>query len=175
MVTADTQCAAIPDTSDAETPSVPEAFHIHDEKSANWVVRKIVEARAYREHVRDWAERETRRAERDEAFFLQRYGGELEAWLRHRLAEVGGRRRSIALPGGTVGYRRQPPKLLVTDEPAVIAWAGLVCPDAVETVTRSRLRRRVLTDHVMQTGELPPAGAALQAEQDRLHILSPRK
>ena len=154
---------------DHDTPVVAEGFSVRDEASANWVVRRVIEARAYAERVEDWAEREVRRAKRDEAFFLGRYGHELEVWLRQRLAQEH-RRRSIDLPAGTVGYRRQPPKLVILDEPEVIAWAEMACPDAVETVTRTRLIHRVLHSHVFESGELPPTGAELQDAHDSLYI-----
>ena len=157
------------DTSDA--PSVPPRFSVHDESSANWLVRRVVEARAYRDRVKQWAERELRRSEREESFFLSRHGCELDAWLRSRLATERGRRRSVNLPAGTVSYRRQPAKLVVVDEPQVVAWATNAYPDALETVVRQRLRRRVLTQHLEQTGELPPDGATFQSASDRLYIL----
>jgi hypothetical protein len=61
---------------------VPERFAVRDEASANWVVRRVVEARTYAERVKAWAEREQRRARREERFFLHRFGAELDRWLK---------------------------------------------------------------------------------------------
>ena len=60
---------------------VDETFHVRDESGANWVLRKIVEERAYRERVARWCEAETLRSERREQFLMHRFGGELEEWL----------------------------------------------------------------------------------------------
>src|SRR5688500_6897486 len=64
--------------SDQIEPFVKEGFHIHDAASANWVVRKVVEARQYAERVQAWADRELRRAKREEEFFRYRFGEQLE-------------------------------------------------------------------------------------------------
>src|SRR4051812_10340987 len=93
---------------DAEAPDLPvvsEQFVVHDASSASWVARKVNEARAYAKRVSEWAAREIKRAERDEQFLMMRYGGQLEEWASQQIALLKGRRRSICLPGGTVGYR----------------------------------------------------------------------
>ena len=36
-----------PNESDQMEPAVEDGFHVHDPASANWVVRKVVEARQY--------------------------------------------------------------------------------------------------------------------------------
>lgn len=132
---------------------VPEGFHVHNESTANWVVRKIVEARQYRERVEAWAAAETRRAEAQERFFMERYGGQLEAWCRQRLEAEGHRRRSTSLPAGTIGFRSTKAGLDVTDEPKLLAWCRRWLPSAVrrtETVLKG-----AVGDHVEATGELP--------------------
>src|SRR4051812_37176542 len=95
-------------------PPVPEGFHVHDAGTASWVVRKVVEARRYADRVRAWAAAELRRAEREEQFIFMRFGAELEDWCRRELRTA--KRKSIALPGGVVGFRTTPPSLLIRDE-----------------------------------------------------------
>src|SRR5689334_1388550 len=88
------------------TPTMPfapprdekESFAVRDEATANWVVRKIVEARAYGERVKAYAERELKRAKRQEEFFLNQYGRGLEEWARQRIGEQGGRLKQVRLP-----------------------------------------------------------------------------
>jgi hypothetical protein len=109
-----------------------DAFHIRDEGSANWVLRKIVECRAYRERVARWAQEETLRAERQEAFLMHRFGNELEAWAREQIYKQHGRRRSIALPAGVLGLRREPTKLLVVDERALAGWCRTHLPATIK-------------------------------------------
>jgi hypothetical protein len=193
---------AEPVTSPAEVPEedqaaeagveVPEGFHVDDEPKASWAVRKIVEVRAHAERVKRWAERELHRSQRDEAWLMRRFGPELEAWLREELRRRGGRRRSIALPDGTLGLRQQPPKLEVVEEPVVAAWCERHLPEAVRVCVESegaaalelarwqrrheedaRLRRQVLREplarHAAESGELPE-GCSLRPAEDRFYV-----
>src|SRR4051812_26681090 len=80
----------------------PDTFCVKDEASANWVVRRIVEARNYTSRIKDWAEKETRRVQREEEFFMRRFGPELESWAR---TQIKGKRKCVALPAGRLGFR----------------------------------------------------------------------
>lgn len=143
-------------------------FEVHDETSANWVVRKILEARAYRQRIRTWAEVEVRRAERQEQFFLGRFGRQLDRWLRSQLETRQSRQRSINLPAGRVGLRKQKPKLIVDDPEAVLEWAKQVAPNLV-TVQES-VSKSDLNSHLEQTGEFPARGVHLDEGGDRLVV-----
>ncbi len=151
----------------AEVVDVDEAFHIRDEGSANWTVRKILECRAYRERVARWAQAETLRADRQEAFLMHRFGTELEAWAREQIGKQHGRRRSIALPAGVLGFRREPTKLLVVNEQALVGWCRAYLPAAVK-VTESLLRSEIQA-HIKTTGECP-RGAEISAGGERFYI-----
>lgn len=60
---------------DQDVPQSPRPeFSIRDAASASWLVRRINEARSYKERVKLWAEREIRRADRDEQYLAMRYG-----------------------------------------------------------------------------------------------------
>jgi hypothetical protein len=156
------------DTADWQEPPVPDRFCVHDDESANWVVRKIAEARAYAARCAEWCQREQNRARRTEEFFVRRFGAELEAWARRRIAEQGGRRKSVAVPAGTAGFRAEPPRLVVEDERAVILWAKTSCPEVVQVT--EHLRKSVLNDHVRQTGEFPAHGVRWEAARDRFYV-----
>lgn len=113
-----------------DVPDVPVKYAVSDASSANWLVRRIVGARGYASRVRAWAATEIRRAEREEQFFLHQYGTQLEQWTRAEIEATGGRRRSIGLPGGTVGFRRERPHLLICDETELLAWCRAHLIDA---------------------------------------------
>jgi hypothetical protein len=151
-----------------DLPAPPETFQVNDEASANWVVRKVVEARAYAERVAEWAERERRRAQHEEAFFLMRYGPQLQAWCRSEIAKLKGRRKSLNLPAGCAGFRSAPAKLVIDDEAVVLTWAKAECPKAV--VVTEKLSRTELNAHFDRTGEVPDAGAHVQDAQDNFYI-----
>ncbi len=146
---------------------VDEAFHIRDEGSANWAVRKILECRAYRERVARWAQTETIRAERQEAFLMHRFGSELEAWAREQIGKQHGRRRSVSLPAGVVGFRREPTKLLVVNEQDLVGWCRTHLPAAIK-VTESLLKSEIQA-HFKDTGECP-AGAEIGGGAERFYM-----
>jgi hypothetical protein len=87
-------------------PHCPETFSIDNEEKANWLVRKLVELRDYRGRVETWAIRERKRAAHDEQFLMMRFGRQLEQWASSELGKLHGRRRSLNLPGATIGFRR---------------------------------------------------------------------
>jgi hypothetical protein len=171
---------------------VPERFVIDDAPKASWVVRKIVEARKYGERVQQWCERELHRAEQEEEWLLRRFGVELEAWAKGELERTGGRRRSLNLPGGAVGFRMQPARVEVLDEQAVLTWCRSQLPIALKVTVEandqhglellrwqaqhaedSRLRQYVLREalnrHVQETGELPD-GAGVRPAADQFYV-----
>lgn len=175
-----------------EQPSVPERFTICDESTANWVVRKVSDARSYAEHVRAWADAELRRARREEQFFLTRFGSQLEAWLRHELVARGGRRRSINLPAGVLGLRSAPPCLRIIDEATLLAWCRrhlsealhvraetsgvealrlerLVGSEAPESRVTVAVNKFVLNGYFGTTGDVPE-GVEVQPREDVLIV-----
>jgi hypothetical protein len=133
--------------------AVPESFAVRDAASANWVVRKIAESRLYALRVKAWAAAELRRAERQEQFFLLRYGRQLEDWARLQVEQQHDRRRSVSLPAGNIGFRAEPTRLSVIDEAKLLSWAKANLPSAVRTV--ETITKSTLTDHLKATGECP--------------------
>jgi hypothetical protein len=148
---------------------VDERFHVRDEASASWVVRKVNEERAHRVRVQQWCDAELRRSDARERFLMFRFERELEDWTRQQLARMHGNRRSIHLPGGTVGIRIQPTSIVIADEPGLIAWCEMHLPSAIKVV-RSILKTELHT-HVKQTGECP-VGAELAGGGERFVIMN---
>jgi hypothetical protein len=147
---------------------VPRHFEIVDEKTANWLVRKIVAAREYGERVKEWAERERRRADREEHTLTFLFGRQIETWAKTEIEKLNGRRKSLCLPAGTVGFRSQPSRLVVDDDAAVILWAKKECPAAIVVV--EKLSRSILNDHFGQTGEVPEHGAHVERDAETFYI-----
>jgi hypothetical protein len=154
-------------------------FHIHDEHTANWLVRQVVEARAYADRVRQWAKDEVRRAERSEEKLMYLFGDQLRKWCTDELTARGGRLRSLHLPAGQLGFRRQPERLVVRDEAELARWCRQQCEDALVVVVEGQgagakalmelvarettsliVKQRLQMAEVMatmrETGELPP-------------------
>jgi phage host-nuclease inhibitor protein Gam len=143
-------------------------FQVQDDDSANWVIWKIVAARLRAQRAAEYGQREQNRAQREEAFFLFRYGPQLRDYARQKLQEQGGKAKSVHLPAGTLAFRKQPPKLVVEDEAAVIAWARKNQPELV-TILES-LSKSGLNEYVKQTGDLPDRGVRLEPEKESFSV-----
>jgi hypothetical protein len=152
--------------------SVPKQFAVVDAKTANWVVRKIVSAREYADHIKQWATLETRRAEREEITLMFLFGRQLEAWSKAEIEKLGGRKKSLSLPAGTVGLRTEPTRLIVDDEDVVLTWVRHHLPDAVEIV--EKLKKTILNDHFKHTGDVPDAGIHLEPEREKFYVRAGR-
>jgi hypothetical protein len=190
-----TQNAATPfltsESLDAEVDAdlealAPEAFSIKDEQSANWLVRRIKECRRYAEHVSIWAAAEMRRAEREEEFFWFRFGAQLQTWAAVEIQKLKGRRKSLGLPAGTIGFRNEPAKLVVTDEGRLLDWCREHLPKAQKVTAevsgteaqqllawahancagancKVHVLKSVLNEHLKSTGEAPGGAEWMEA------------
>jgi hypothetical protein len=147
---------------------VPVTFHVHDEATANWVVRRVLEARAYGERVRDWAAQEIARSKHEEDRLMYLFGTQLRQWTSGEIAKFRGRRRSLNLPSGQVGFRHSGARLTVIDEPAAVEWAIQHCPVAIRTIHKIVVNE--LQDHFEKTGEIPAEGTEIIPEHDRFVI-----
>jgi len=146
----------------------PPVFQIDSAEKANWLIRRLVECRTYAERARAFSERECRRAEREEQMLMARFARQLEEWLAEELRRRGGRRKSLALPAGTVGIRRVGPKLVIENKEAVLRWAKTHVPDAV--VVTERLLKSRLNEVMEATGLIPEEGAHVEPSQERLFV-----
>lgn len=148
--------------------SVPKQFAIDCEEHANWLVKKVVSARAYAERVKVWAEQELRRAQREEMTLLFLFGRQIEAWAKTEIEQFNGRRKSLNLPAGIIGFRTITPSLQVDDEQVVLIWAKENYPTAVVVV--EKLSRAELTTVFEKTGEVPDTGAHVDPGGEKFFI-----
>lgn len=164
-------------TTDQQTPdddiavevssSFSEGFRVQDQATANWVARKIVEARLHRERVKAWCEREVRRSEQLEERFWYLYGSQLREWAASELRRLGGRRKSLDLPDARVGWRAEAMRVIVDDESAALEWATSTCPAAI-VVTR-RISRSAIKSHFESKGECP-TGARVEPAGEKFYL-----
>jgi hypothetical protein len=161
------QAATGTDDDATDVPLVNDGFQVVDAASASWVARRINEARAYARRVELWAEREIRRAKRDEDHLMFRFGQQLQDYAAREIAKLRGRRRSICLPGGTIGYRRVGPTLVFDDPARVLVWAKAQCADAV--VASEKLAKSAVNRHIESTGEIPD-GAHIEVGRDKFFV-----
>ena len=144
-------------------PAAKLSFDVTDAASASWVIRKVVEARARQERIRDWAERESKAARREEQFFLRRFGPALEAWAAENLRG----KKTLRLPDGALGFRRRRMTLHIEDKDRTLDWCRSNLPDAVRV--KEDVLKTPLNAHLKETGEVPP-GCNLDPGGDEFYV-----
>ncbi len=136
------------DTLIADAPAAdPCAFVPTDAAGCDWVLGKLADARARAARIRENAELMARAEERKAEALEWKYGGALQTFLRAEIA--GGKKKSVRLYNGVLGYRTKPAAAVVTDPAAALAWAQEFLPAAV-TLT---LDKKVLAETLLTSGE----------------------
>ena len=125
----------------------PCAFSPTDEGGVNWVLGKMADARARAARIRENAELMARAEERKADALEWKYGAALQTFLRAEIA--GGKKKSVRLYNGVLGYRMRPAGVSVTDPAAALSWAQGNLPAAV-TLT---LDKKALAEALLTTGE----------------------
>lgn len=133
-----------------------------------------------------------RRAQAEEEYFLSRFGGQLQAWLQEEMATRHLRRKSLALPSGTIGLRRLPPRLAIQDEAKATQWSREHLPYAVRAMVKvtgpaaqdlrawcqencrsaqitESLLLEGLGEYVANCGEIPE-GVEVQGSEERFYV-----
>ncbi|HEX8236308.1 MAG TPA: host-nuclease inhibitor Gam family protein [Abditibacteriaceae bacterium] len=144
-------------------PPDKQSFEVTDVTSASWVVRKIVEARARRERIKEWARLEMKAAQREEEFFQRRFGPSLEAWVAENLHG----RKTLRLPDGALGYRRRRMTLQIDDKEQLLEWCKSNLPEAVRV--KEDVLKTPLNEHLKETGEVPP-GCDIEPGGDEFYV-----
>ena len=96
------------------------------------------------------------------------FGTALARWAEAKIKRLGGKRKSISLPAGGVGFRHSKPLLVVDDDQQVIVWAKAHCPAAI--ILTERLSKAALNEHLVTTGEMPVHGAHIEPEREHFYI-----
>lgn len=136
---------------DAFTPDTPE--------KADWVLDKIADARGRAARIREHAETMAKQAESEATFLEWKYGAALQDLARRELA--GGKRKSLTLFNGVLGFRTKPAGCQIGDTKAALDWARVNLPAAVvETVDRAAIVKTLL-----ETGEAVDFAAFTPGEE----------
>lgn len=134
-------------------PAGQDPFRVTTLDRALWATRKLAairrkeaeaqaEAAAQIALITDWLQGVTNECAQEASYFE----GLLAPWVREQIAD--GKKKSVKLPGATLGYRTGQPRL-VYDEAAVIQWAEQAHPEALrvtKAVDKKTLRAIVLED-----------------------------
>lgn len=145
-----------------------ENFRINDDVAADWALRKLAviekrmtDARALgNEEIRrvaEWLEEERERYERDRAWFVK----QLEDYQRRVLAEDK-RRKTIALPAGTLQARKKPDNVEIENDDAFVEWAAKERTDLVRT--KHEIDKPAVKQAVLKDGEVLPGVKRVEGE-----------
>lgn len=141
-----------------------ELFVLADKTAVERAVDHILTARERLERVKAACRRAVAHAQalvqQAESFFLP----ELEAWAIENRPKRG---KTHRLTMGSIGFRKSPERLVVSDEGSTLAWARDHLPEAVKR-TESLLVSEVQL-HFKRTGELPP-GTELQDARETFFV-----
>lgn len=137
-----------------------EEFLIDSPERANWLLRKLANLDAERDRVAAQASALARQIESDRNGLLHRFGSQLENFTRQELEKSGGKRKSLTLLQGTVGFRTVPARIVIESAPDAIQTARLVLPETITEETTERFDSKTFREHAAkhfeETGELLP-------------------
>lgn len=140
-----------------------EAFVPDTTEKVDWVLGKIADHRARAARIRENAELMAREADRQADHLEWQFSPALQAFLREQIA--GGRKKSLRLFHGVLGYRTKPASVTVGDEAAALEWARVNFPAAVA----EKLDKKTLSEGLLTTGEVVDF-AAFTAAEDVFYI-----
>lgn len=135
-------------------------FRVCDAGSADWVVAQITRWRDELARVKAQMEKITGRIEGEIKFFETRYEEQLRDWAK---TAITGKRKSIDLPHGRVGFRHVGERVEVIEEEAAIEAARASVPEAVKV--KVSLSLTALKEHFKATGEILPGCGVVPAEE----------
>lgn len=151
-------------------PAPKTEFHVTDESSACWVLRRLAAIEAEKALVAGQAKRRVEELEADRNRLMSRFGAELENWAREEAERR--RRRTVTTLFGTLAFRTVPARLEITDPQSaadVAITLGLVRPAAPDLMAyRKRAEEALAT-----TGELLP-GVGMSEAREAFAVRLPR-
>lgn len=116
---------------------ITEAFTVTDEKSADWVLEKMMDAeveaariRIKRDAITENLDKQIKEQERRRDYLAWKFGPALEHFAKEKLA--GAKKKSIGLTFGTLAFRSVKGGVRVTDPAKALEWAKKFYPEAVK-------------------------------------------
>ncbi len=146
------------------TAARPE-FHIVDESSANWFLRKLAGIESEKARVRAQAAQIVAELDADAQRLRNLYEAEAREWAREELEKKGNRRKSLTLLQGTLAFRSVPAGLRVDDAAAALNHAATIGAVKVDEAAY----REAAIEAQKTTGELLP-GVVVVPERESFAI-----
>ena len=155
-------------TPTAEAPS----FVIDSREKADWLLKKLAAIEAEEKLITEQSQKMLEQLRSDRESLMGRFVAELESFTRGETD--GGRRKSLTLFHGTVGFRTVPARLVVENQEDALQTARLLAPEAITTVpAQEKLDTRALVEAAKTaletTGEVWP-GLKMTESEERFTI-----
>ena len=158
-----------PDISDILEPT-EERFVLDSEEKVNWLLCKLANLEAERNRVKAQSEKMLTMLDSEINGLRFRFEDDLRAFTAERLAQSGGRRKSVHLLQGTLSFRTVPASLKIADPQAALDYAKVLgLPVHTLTTIDTQVYREKAHKALMETGELLP-GVELTPEAERFSI-----
>lgn len=154
-------------------PSSKLSFQVTDRDSADWVVGKMLDLDARETRLKAGYEAAKREIERERAFFERRFGDGLRNVALREITANGGRKKSVNLLNGTVGFRVSPEKIEVGDEEKAKAWAKDNALDAISVKVTESLIKKELLAAMKKRGEVPDGCEYVEPTQ-KFYVSAPK-
>ncbi len=149
-------------TVDIHPQETPEAstFCIDSDRAADWLLARYAAIDAEIALVEAQAADVVKRLRSDRERLEYLFGGQLEQYVRQRLAADPAGRRSLILLHGTCQFRTVPASVKVYEPTVALLWAREHRPDLVLTTTREEVDthayREIAVAALETTGEILP-------------------
>ena len=130
------------------TEAAEERFVVTDDKSADWVIRKIMEEDAELERLTDWYERQKKSIKEQHDFRVEYLTGLLEDYFTQVPAKETKTQRKYRLPSGDMVFTKEKADFTVSDEERLLKWCSENDPDLVKVVSSTKwgeLKKRLET------------------------------
>lgn len=162
-----------PTTPTTEAPS----FCIDSREKADWLLKKLAAIEAEEKLIAEQAQTMLEQLRSDRESLLGRFGAELESWAKGET--LTGRRKSITLFHGTVGFRTVPARLVIESQEDALQTARILAPETItEVPAQEKLDTKALTEKARaaleKTGEVWP-GLKLTETEERFTIKTGKK
>lgn len=139
-----------------QEPTLKEVYVIDSEDKVNWVLSLLANLDAESARIKAQVETRQKQIANEKQSLLYQYEADLKAFAEKRLAEQGGRRKSVVLMQGTLAFRSVPESFKVADEAQAFAYTLQNSLDLTKAVLDKDAYRQEAIKTLQKTGELMP-------------------
>lgn len=128
-----------------------DAFRVQTEADADWVLNRLASITDEITRIQTHAQARIIRLVKQYHYLNNRFTFELEDFARRKLAESGGKKKTVNLTHGSVFIRKVKRSIKVTDRAEAIEWVKENLPEAI----KYDYSKSTLNEYILKTGEIP--------------------